>query len=610
MAANSSLNLTSLDFDTLKNNFVTFLKSQDTFKDYDFTGSNINVLLDVLSYNTYLNSFYLNMVASEMFLDSAQKYDSVVSHAKELNYVPQSNKSSEAVVDVVFETIGLSGKLTIPQGTIFSGTNSNGTFYFITNYTGTYTSANNTYYANNIEIFEGSLTNQSFVTDYTVENQRFILDNSSIDLNSLTVNVVENNGASNSIFTKVESLYGLNDQSNAYFVQASQNNLYELVFGDGVYGRKPQNGAIINVNYRITKGTAADGISNFQISQELDSVNNGVVNVSAITTTANSSSGAMAESAEDIRFRAPRWYAAQQRGVSNDDYKSLIYSQFGSYIQDINVFGGQEIEPKQYGSVVVCIKPVGGTIIPNYLKSQIVNYMSDKSQMKIITQDPDYIYLKINSHVYYNPTQTSLYENDIKNLVLQKISDYSYNSLERFNSNFRYSRFTAAIDASEPSVISNQTTILLEKRLYPLINYNTAISFTFDNSADIEATDPTIGYMPYTAFSDEPVVSSSSFTYITQSGIEHTLCYIRDDNVGNLVVYKDINGIFTIIDANLGTINYTTGTINISKFNTSYYNQFISIYMKPMNKDVTVNKTKILLVDVNDVTINTIGASS
>ncbi len=610
MAANSSLNLSSLDFDTLKGNLVTFLKSQDTFKDYDFTGSNMNVLLDVMSYNTYLNSFYLNMVASEMFLDSAQKYDSVVSHAKELNYVPQSNKSSEAVVDIVFETVGLSGQLTIPQGTVFSGSNSNGTFYFITTYTATHTSANNTYYANNIEIFEGSVTNQSYITDYTIENQRFILENSNIDLNSLVVNVVENNGYSNTLFTKVDSLYGLDNQSNVYFVQASQNNLYELVFGDGVYGRKPQNGAVVHANYRIAKGSAADGISNFQLSQELDTVNGGIVNIESITTTANSSSGTIAESIEDIRFRAPRWYAAQQRGVSNDDYKSLIYSQFGSFIQDINVFGGQEIEPKQYGSVVVCIKPIGGTIIPNYLKSEIVNYMADKSQMKIITQDPDYIYIKVNSDVYYNPTQTTLYENDIKNLVLQKISSYSSQYLERFNNNFRYSRFASAIDSTEDSIISNQTEVLLEKRLFPLLNYSTSISFTFDNSADIEVTNPSIGYMPYTAFSDEPVVSSSSFTYITKAGIEYPLCYIRDDNVGNLVVYKDINGIFTIIDGNLGTIDYTTGTINISSFVTSYYNQFVSIYMKPMNKDITVNKTKILLIDVNDVTVNTIGSSS
>ena len=236
--------------------------------------------------------------------------------------------------------------------------------------------------------------------------------------------------------------------------------------------------------------------------------------------------------------------------------------------------------------------------------------MSDKSQMRIITQDPDYIYLKVTTNVYYNPTQTTLYDNDIKNLVLQKISSYSSQYLERFNSNFRYSRFTSVIDSTESSVISNQTNVLLEKRLYPLINYNTSISFTFNNSADIEAVDPTIGYMPYTAFSDEPVISSSAFTYITKSGIEYPLCYIRDDNTGTLIVYKDINGIFTVIDNNLGTINYSTGTINISAFTTSYYDQFVSIYMKPMNKDVTVNKTKILLVDVNDVTINTIGASS
>ena len=272
MPANSSLNLTSLDFDGIKKNFVTFLKSQDTFKDYDFSGSNMNVLLDVMSYNTYLNAFYLNMVASEMFLDSAQKLDSVVSHAKELNYVPQSYHSSSANVNIVFETIGLSGKLSIPQGTIFSGSNSNGAFYFVTNYTANYSSSNNTYYANNVEIYEGSITNQSFAVDYSIDNQRFILSNPNIDLDSLTVYVLEDNGSSNTLFTSVDTLYGLNQHSNVYFIQAAQNNLYEMVFGDGLFGRKPQNGAIVSVNYRICAGPSADGVSKFQLSQNLDTI--------------------------------------------------------------------------------------------------------------------------------------------------------------------------------------------------------------------------------------------------------------------------------------------------------------------------------------------------
>lgn len=607
MAANSSLDLTSLDFDTLKSNFVTFLKSQNTFKDYNFEGSNMNVLLDVMSYNTFLNSFYLNMVASEMFLDSAQKYDSVVSHAKELNYVPESYRSSTANVDIVFETAGITnGKLTIPKGTIFSGINSNGTYSFVTSYNAVYTSGNSTFYANNVELYEGSYTSQSFVTDYSIENQRFILTNPNIDLNSLTINVIENNGHSNTLFSHVTTLYGLNANSTVYFIQASQNNNYEIVFGDNTFGRRPQNGSVISANYRICNGPVSDGISIFQLSQSLDTVNNGRVNVLNLTAQGNSTSGSFGEDIETIRFRAPRWYATQQRGVSNDDYKSLVLAEFGSYIEDINVFGGQQIEPKQYGSVVLSIKPFGGTTIPEYLKNQIINYLLDKSQMKILIRNPDYLYLTINSTIQYDSTKTSLFIDDIQNIVLNNIETFSATNLEHFNSDFRYSRFVNVIDNSEPSIISNQTHVYITKKLSPLLNYATSYVLNFNNSANIENFDPTIGYNAYVAFSDEPVISSTAFTYVDSSGNSYSNCRIRDDNVGNLVVFTDINGKFIVVNNKIGTIDYTTGTVIIDNLITSYYNEYISINMVPLNKDVIVDKNMIILIDPPDVSINII----
>ena len=603
MAANSNLNLTSLDFDTLKSNFLTYLKSQDVFKDYNFSGSNMNVLLDIMSYNSYLNAFYLNMVASEMFLDSAQKYDSVISHAKELNYTPQSYKSSEAVINIVFETVGLNGKLVIPKGTIFTGTNSNGTYTFVTSYTANYTSSNNTFYANNVELFEGSYVNDSSVVDYTVENQRFILSNPNIDLTSLTVNVLENNGLSNTLFTRADTLYGLSNTSTIYFVQASQNNQYELVFGDGLFGRVPQNGAVVSSNYRITQGPPADGITKFQLSQSLNSINNGLVNITSLTTVENSTSGSLPETIENIRFRAPRYYATQERGVSNDDYTSLILAKYGSLIEDICTFGGQQVEPKQYGAVIVSIKPYGTTIIPDYLKSEITNYLLDKSQMRVVIQNPDYLYLKVNSSVQYDPAQTSLYSIDLQNLIVNNISKFSANSLEHFNSDFRYSRFTAMIDNTETSIVSNQTDVQISYRLTPLLNYTSSFAFSFNNASSVEKPNSSIGYNSYMAFADEPVLTSTSFTY-TLNGVDYPLCFFRDDNVGNIIVYTDINSVFTILNSNIGTIDYTTGNITINNFLTSYYDQYISIYMRPMEKDVIVNKNKILLIDPNDVTIN------
>lgn len=608
MASNSSLDLTSLDFDTLKNNFTTYLKSQDVFKDYNFTGSNMNVLLDVLTYNTYLNSFYLNMVASEMFMDSAQKLESVISHAKELNYIPQSYNSSHSNVNIVFVTSGLDGQLSIPKGTIFTGSNPNGTFSFVTSSTETFTSSNGTYYANNVELYEGSYVTQSFVVDRSVDNQRFILNNSNIDLNSLTVVVTEDNGLTNTNFSQVSNLFDLNASSNVFFIQAAQKGLYEILFGDGTFGRIPQNGAVVTTNYRICEGPRADGVSSFVLSQSLDEINGGIVDVDSISVTSNSSTGSYGEDIETIRFRAPRWYSTQERAVSNDDYKSLILAKYGAYIQDINVFGGQEDYPyKHYGSVIVSVKPYGSTIAPDYLKNQIKNYLVDKSQMRTIIRDPDYLYLKVQSEIQYDKNKTKLYVNDLENLSLAAISSFSAEHLEKFNNDFRYSKFVAHIDNVDASVVSNDTKIWVVKKLYPLLNYTLKTEFSFNNSADIETPDPNIGYKPYTAFSDEPVVSSSAFTFIDTNGKTYPLSYIRDDNVGNLVVYTSINNIFTIV-GNIGTIEYSTGNVKINNFATSYYNNNISIYMKPLNKDIVVNKDKILLIDPMDIKVTIVEA--
>lgn len=292
--ANSSISLTSLDFDALKTNLKTYLKSQTVFKDYDFEGANMNVLLDVLSYNTYINSFYLNMVASELFLDSAQIRDSVVSHAKSINYIPDSMKSAKGLVNISFTANGISDTFEIPKGTQFSGKNANGSFVFTTDRNLISTSTTNVFNFANVELYEGTYISESFVVDYNKENQKYILTNSSIDTDSIVVTVLENNAADTNIFMRADNLYDLNDKSNAFFLQASTNNRYEIVFGDGVFGRYPLNNAVVNVSYRITRGTAGSGVSNFFLDKDLGAYNGGTASFT-ITTVSPSSDGAEAE---------------------------------------------------------------------------------------------------------------------------------------------------------------------------------------------------------------------------------------------------------------------------------------------------------------------------
>lgn len=603
--SNTSISLTSLDFDTLKTNFQSYLTSQSAFKDYNFTGSNINVLLDVMSYNTYLNSFYLNMVASEMFLDSAQKLDSVVSHAKELNYLPRSSKS--AVANVSFTVTSDKSPLSIAKGTTFSGQNSNGSFTFTTAVNQNFKQiAPNSYSVENLQIYEGSYIQDAFVVDYTQEFQRFILSNSNIDIDSLTVTVIE--GGVSTEFAAAETLFGLNNTSTVYFIQSAQNNQYEIVFGDNNLGRKPKNLAVIVADYRVTKGDLAQEVSSFLLVSPID-INNLTATVSTITTVSNSSGGAASESIESIRKSAPRYFATQQRAVSSDDYASLVKSKFGGQISDISVYGGELLEPKQYGRVAVCLKPAGGTITPNYVKEQVKDYLLPYVSLptRVIITDPDYMYIGVNSTVQYNVTGTLKLASEIKTLITSAIKQYSADNIELFDNDFRYSKFVSYIDGTDTSITSNSTDITMIKRLFPVLNvpFKNQVVY-FNNPSDLEDENKSIGYVKGSPFYDEPMLTSSPFTYVAADGTEYVNCNIRDDNYGKLVVYSLINNKFTIINGDVGTLNYNTGQVTISEITTSYYGNYISLYLKPKNKDIIVSRDKILIIDLADVNVDVI----
>ena len=599
--ANTSISLTSLDFDTLKTNFKEYLTSQSIFKDYNFEGSNMNVLLDVMSYNTYLNSFYLNMVASEMFLDSAQKLDSVVSHAKELNYLPKSSKS--AVANVSFSVNYDSSPLTIPKGTVFSGQNSNGSFSFTTAFTQNYTSSNSTYQVNNLQIHEGFFTKDSFVRDYTQKPQRYVLSNPNIDIDSLTVTCNEN--GSNTQFTKVETLFNLTGNSNIFFVQAAQNNKYEIVFGDGILGRDPQNLAIIVAEYRVTNGDKAQGISSFLLTTKLGNPNS---TTSTVITDAPSAGGAAAEDIESIRRSAPRYFATQQRAIASDDYASLVLDKFGGQISAVNVYGGELLNPKQYGRVAVCLKPAGSIIAPDYVKNQITTYLAPYVGLptRVIITDPDYMYIAIDSTVQYEPNNTTKLASEIKTVIVNAIKQYSADHIEVFENDFRYSKFVAHIDQCDESITSNNTEINIIKRISPVLNYNTSFVLDYNNPTEVEDISESLGYTKGNAFYDEPIVTSSAFSYINSAGEEYFNCYIRDDNFGVLVVYYILNNKFTVLNRNIGTIDYGKGVVTISNFKTSYYGNYISIKVRPRNKDIIASRDKILLIDLADVNINII----
>jgi len=599
--ANSSLDLSSLDFDSLKGNLKTFLSTQFVFRDYNFDGSNINVLLDVLSYNSYLNSFYLNMVASEMFLDSAQKYESVISHAKELNYLPQSARSSEAQISFTFDTTGISGELTLEKGTQFSGYNSNGTYTFITDLETSYTSANSTFSINGLKIYEGSAFQDSFLVDYTIENQRFLISNKNVDINSLVINVIENNGSTNTVFQKAENLFGLSALSEVYFLQGAENNQYEVVFGDGLFGRKPLNAATILVNYRVTNGSDALGVDNFTLVTDVGTLNGGIATESVITVDAIATSGANQESIDSIRFSAPRYFATQQRAVASDDYSSLVLSQFGNQIDDVNVYGGELLEPKQYGKVVIAVKQTGGTIVPDYLKTEITNYLTNYIALpnRVSIVDPDYFYVGLETTVQYDKNATTKLQQDIVSVVRTAINKFATANIGKFGSDFRYSKIVAYIDNSDASITSNDTHLQIIKRLTPKIN--TAESYVVDFNNGSEYDQVYAGAPPL-----NPILRSSSFSYTSTDGTAYSICNIQDDGFGNLILYTYINNRYTILSSNIGTIDYVTGLVKINNLKVTDYTNYISLYYLPNNKDIIMSKDKILLLELSDVTVTAI----
>ena len=483
MAANSVINLTSLDFDTLKNSFKDYLKSQSVFQDYDFEGSNINVLLDIMAYNSYINSFYLNMAVSEGFLDSAQLRSSVVSHAKELNYTPRSARSAMATIDVNFVTTGLTSSLfEIPKGTQFSGSNANGSFIFTTDKSTLLSSTTSTFSTTNLPIFEGTYINETFVVDSTIDNQRFILSNQNVDTTSINVSTSIDNGQTTVDFIQATNLYGLNSNSTVYFIQSTQNGYYEIVFGDGVFGQQLLNGTTILVTYRISKGDAANGISSFNIDVNLGTINNCTV-VATVTPNMTSVDGAVEEDIETIRFRAPRHFQTQDRAITTSDYMNLIYENF-PVVKAVNVYGGETVSGSvEFGRVFISPLSQSGSNVTNAVKNDIITYLKDKNALGItpVIVDPTVLYVVPTTTAAVNFNQTQLSPADIQSILLTTTETYNNNYLKNFNTTFRYSNFISALNNADPSISSIQLTINIAKSITPILGQAQVLSIAFNN---------------------------------------------------------------------------------------------------------------------------------
>jgi hypothetical protein len=483
------LRVTELDFDAIKNNLKTFLKQQNEFSDYDFEGSGLSILLDILAYNTHYNAYYLNMVANEAFLDSALLRDSVVSHAKTLGYTPYSKRASRASIDVAIAAPdNTSGTLTIPKGYGFLSNQIDGRAYkFIVIDDTTATKANSNYYFEDLSIYEGQWTSYTFVHDQSSNpKQIFTLPDENIDTTTITVMVSPSVGnTQTSVYQQVTDILEVESASEVYFLQESRGGQFQIYFGNDAVGKKLADGSVLYVSYLVTNADVANKANNFVATSPLvDSLSQSLTNFT-ITPVSAAAGGSNRETIDEIKFSAPAQFSTQNRLVTIKDYETYIKKNYPA-INSISIWGGEDAVPVVYGKVFASLSPKTGYFLSDTEKQRIIDeIIKPKSVVSIETKivDPEYLYILINTVVRYDPKKTLLTPEALKNAIRGSILLYKTTNLDKFNSIFVVSRLQDAIDSTDNSILGDDLTLRVQKRFEPLlgttasytINYNTPL---------------------------------------------------------------------------------------------------------------------------------------
>jgi len=588
-----NIKVTELDFDEIKKNIKTYLKAQNAFSDYNFEGSGLSILLDVLAYNTHYNALYYNLSVNEMFLDSAVKRSSVVSLAKSLGYTPSSSIASKALIDLVISNVsGNPTTLTIPAGTSFSSNFSGSNFNFLTDSTTTVSrSITNTYSFLNVPIIEGRLLQKTYSM---VTNGSYVIPNSKVDTSTIKINVQEVAGsAANTVYNLADNFSTLTPVSRVYFLKENDDGNYVISFGDGLLGFAPANGANILIDYFVCNESEPNGTATFTYTGNAFT---NTANVS-IVTKAIAAGGSIPETIDSIKFNAPKSFTAQNRAVTADDYKVII-PKFYNNVDAISVWGGEENDPPIYGKAYICIKPKTGDTLTQSTKQIIIkDIIKGKSLVSIIPEivDPDILYISVNSNVYYNPKLTTRSADTIKSIVVDTIKAYNTGNLNKFDAVFRESALSSLIDKSENSIVSNITKIQLKYLLTPQFNTNTKYTFSLNNPI----------YKPTSTQNASISLSSSGFTI---AGSVDTY-YIEDNAIGDLrLFYLTAANVKIYTPSYIGTVNYTTGKISIDSINISQgdINGKITFTVEPASYDVISLRNQLAFIREQDIEVNII----
>ena len=594
MASNKFV-VSELDFDTIKQNLKNFLQNQPEFSDYDFEGSGFAVLLDVLAYNTHYLGFNANMLANEMYLDSADIRKNIVSLAKLLGYTPSSVRAPRAELDIIVNNV-TDTILTMTKGTIFTTTIDGVGYQFVTNRDISTTSTDGVYRFNNVEIYEGSLVTFKYTVDSSDADQRFIIPSINADTSTLRVTVQNSLTDSNTnVYTLANGLREVGTDSKVYFLQETDTGKFQIYFGDGVFGKKLDDGNIVILDYIVTNKTEANGASSFSLSSAIGG-NSDVT----IITNSPAQGGSEAETKESIRFNAPLQYTAQDRAVTATDYETIVKNLYPNALS-VSAWGGEEDETPTYGIVKISIKPNSGSLLTNQTKNEIVNTLKQYNiaSVRPVIVDPDTTYVEVISTVRYDQNNTSKLASTLRSEILNTISNYNTNVLQRFDGVFRFSKLIGLIDDVDNSIVSNITTVKMRKSFTPLINTSTRYDIYFRNAF----------YNPH------PGHNAIMGGILTSTGFkvdgDNNEMFLDDDGNGNVRrYYLNINGVKTYINETQGAINYTTGQITLDSLNVSSISnirgtssEVIELTVIPNSYDIIPVRNTIVEIDVPNISL-------
>ena len=583
----------NLDFTQIKTALKDYLRANSDFTDYDFEGSALSNMIDVLAYNTYYTAFNANMVVNELFIDSASLRDNVVSLAKQLGYRPKSRTAPTAYLDfsVSYNNATVDTEVTLQAGSGFLSSWDNTLYQFIATRDIKAQVINGVASFSQVPLKEGSWVKNTYTYQSALKSQKFIIDNPGVDTSTIQVRVYPSVNAT--IFTEYtlsENILEATPSSEIYFLEEVSEERYEIIFGDGVMGKKVDDGSKIEISYLVTAGADANGARSFTFSGNVvNQAGNNPVNFAVAVVPSSivaASGGAAIESVDKIKFQAPKMFAAQDRAVTAQDYGSVVRNIYPA-VSDIIVFGGEEQDPPAYGKVFISVKPTDAARLTSVTKEQIKSRLKEYRVAAITPEiiDPSILYVEVSSKIFYSQSKTELGRTQIRDLVIREFQDYINTSdTEKFNGKFRYSKAIAVIDNAERSINSNLTSVTMRKDFYAQINSTAYYEICYQNSFLDD---------------DDPVVSSTGFV-VTE--YPNSTVYL-EDRAGKIVLYTidSVTGDKVLLDDNIGDIDYVKGEIrlyDVTIIKGTFGDNRIELRVKPLQNDIVAKREVYLDVDV------------